>query len=619
MVVTVAVLAETFDSRMELMLSQALTLEIEDERGRKTEEPFLAAVRATIRYAYQPIVNITSGASYGFEALLRGQQGLGFPTIASLFDYAHEQGLLHRLELTLRELAIQGFLSIKATRGCRLFFNLDNRVLDAPDYRPHRTTDLLRHYGLEPTCVCFELSELHAVPDQAGPLLRRYRDQSYLLAIDDFGVGFSGLRLLYDHQPNVIKLDRFFIDQIDEDSRKRTFASSVVSLAHILGMAVVAEGVETERAFLTCKAIGCDLVQGYFIARPTVETSELRETYEAVAAISRRDRRHSRSDEKLVRVEVDPVPALRAADPMGVVFDTFRRNKDRNFFPVIDENRLPLGVVRESELKEFIYSRYGKDLLSNKTLGRNLRNFLTACPICDINTEVETILAIYSQAEDPPCVIIVENFRYVGILSAASLLRVLNDKNLRLARNQNPLTKLPGNDLIADHISLALDDRSAGWIFVYFDLDNFKPFNDLFGFRQGDRAILMFADLLTAHLTGADAFVGHIGGDDFFASRRTDDPEAAIAEIRALVETFGRDAEMFYDPETRQRGHVEGRDREGQPRRYPLLSCSAAITVVPAGDCTITLDQVSEAVADMKRLAKRSPDHLCIRWVGKEG
>ena len=80
----------------------------------------------------------------------------------------------------------------------------------------------------------------------------------------------------------------------------------MVSLAHVLGMAVVAEGVETEKAFLTCKAIGCDLAQGYFIAKPTVETAQLLEAYEMVGEVNRRDRRSRRGDEKLVRVEVDP-------------------------------------------------------------------------------------------------------------------------------------------------------------------------------------------------------------------------------------------------------------------------------------------------------------------------
>ncbi|MBI1208048.1 MAG: EAL domain-containing protein [Azospirillum sp.] len=584
-------------------------------------DSYLEAVSAKTRYVFQPIVNSFTGACYGFEALLRGQEALGFATIPALFDHAHDKGFLHRLDVLLREKALRGFVALGLTDQCRLFFNLDNRVLRSPDYRPHRTAALLRHLGLGPTAVCFELSELHAVSTvaEAEATLRLYRDQSFMLAIDDFGIGFSGLRLMYEHQPNLVKIDRFFVAGIDHDDRKRTFVAAVANLAHVLGIAVVAEGVETEAEFLMCKQIGCDLVQGFFVARPLEISTAVPAAFQTVIEANRRDRRQRRSDERLVRVELDSHPALEVGDAMAVVFDGFRRNKDRSFFPVIDERRQPLGVIREAALKEFIYSRYGKDLLHNKTLGRNLRHFLSDCPVCDINTAVEDILSIYTQTKDPVGVIIVENFRYAGMLSAESLLRVLNEKNLVMACNQNPLTKLPGNDAINDHVTAALEDGSVPRVFAYFDLDNFKPFNDQFGFRQGDRAILLFADLLRSHIIGPDCFIGHIGGDDFFASWRAREPEQVVAQIGGILDKFRHDAESFYDLYTRERGYVTGKDRDGNPKHFSLLACSAAVAVVPEGVWHLTADQLVGQAADMKHTAKRARDHLCVRYFGGDG
>ncbi len=87
---------------------------------------------------------------------------------------------------------------------------------------------------------------------------------------------------------------------------------------------------------------------------------------------------------------------------------------------------------------------------------------------------------------------------------------------LRQAQSQNPLTHLPANDAILDFIGRAAADRSVNHAFCHLDFNNFKPFNDVYGFHVGDRAIIMFAELLRAEFGHDNAFVGHIGGDDFF-------------------------------------------------------------------------------------------------------
>ena len=97
--------------------------------------------------------------------------------------------------------------------------------------------------------------------------------------------------------------------------------------------------------------------------------------------------------------------------------------------------------------------------------------------------------------------------------SASSLLKIINEKLLKTAQDQNPLTSLPGNRSIRDYVQDVMRDGSDARYFCYFDFDNFKPFNDHYGFQKGDLAIALFASLLRHHFVGEDKFLGHVGGD----------------------------------------------------------------------------------------------------------
>lgn len=295
---------------------------------------------------------------------------------------------------------------------------------------------------------------------------------------------------------------------------------------------------------------------------------------------------------------------------MEEVFERFRADKSLTFFPVVDQAHEPVGIVREKELKDYTYSLYGKALISNKTIGRKLKDFVTRCPMADINTKAEHILQAYSTVERSEGIIIVEDMKYVGFLSAHSLLRVINEKNLAAARDQNPLTKLPGNNLIHEYVSEALRQTDEEVILAYLDFDNFKPFNDKYGFRLGDRAILLFAELLSKALPRDTCFPAHVGGDDFFGGFKRMSFAEATQLTTDLVATFARDVESFYDDETRARGHIIGQDRVGNTVQFPLMTVSAALVHLPAGRGGHTADEVSQLIAGLKKEAKKIPSRV---------
>jgi GGDEF domain-containing protein len=232
--------------------------------------------------------------------------------------------------------------------------------------------------------------------------------------------------------------------------------------------------------------------------------------------------------------------------------------------------------------------------------------------MAEINKQAEKILEIFSQDEDSEGIIITKNGRYLGFLSAKSLLRILNEKNLTLARDQNPLTKLPGNNLINLYLSELISNTRSYFYTVYLDFDNFKPFNDRYGFRMGDRAIIMFTEILKKQLHGHEAFIGHIGGDDFFVGfeHGENHEKHVIEKVSQLVGTFCDDVASLYDDEDRKRGYIISSDREGTVKTFPLLSVSAAVLKIPPWVRTFSVDTIGSQSAYLKKVAKASPDHI---------
>ena len=160
--------------------------------------------------------------------------------------------------------------------------------------------------------------------------------------------------------------------------------------------------------------------------------------------------------------------------------------------------------------------------------------------MAEISEKYEKIIELFSMNEEIDGIIITKNGKYKGVLSARSLIKIISEKNIAAARDQNPLTKLPGNRKIKNFIEKSLEDIFQEYILIYYDFDNFKPFNDIYGFDAGDRAILMFADILKKNFEKDENFIGHIGGDDFFVGLKSGSIEKEI-----LIETAKASAVEF--------------------------------------------------------------------------
>ncbi|MBK1724099.1 bifunctional diguanylate cyclase/phosphodiesterase [Thiocystis violacea] len=584
------------------------------ESGRSSggQAAFIQGARSALRYALQPIVNIHTGGVLGYEALLRGVAEIGFQDVHNLFGHAWNLGFSAALDRTLRDLAIRSFAELPQASQYRLFFNLDPHLIEAED--PWHTLELLRQFGLRPENLCFELSERadFTANPRVEQVIGAYRRHRFHFAIDDFGSGYAGLRLLYEHPPDLLKIDRFFISGIAEDHRKRLFVANTVQLAHLMGIRVIAEGVETEPELLACREIGCDLAQGYLIAHPQLERGALRTRYEQVLEIHSRNQRAVPGDLGLIERFQEHIPPLHAEDGVTRMFDAFRHDKGHHVIPVLESGDHPLGLIHEADIKDFIYSAYGRELIVNRAFARRLTDFVRPCPMVDIHDPIDRLLEAYSATVNPAGVILTQDARYHSFISATSLLQLIEQKNLATARDQNPLTKLPGNNPIHQYVSRAISQNGSTWHLVYLDFDNFKAFNDHYGFRRGDRVILLFAGLLQQCLSPGSWFTGHIGGDDFFAGTRDTPLDSILTRLRALLEQFRSDVQSLYDQEDRIRGYLSAKDRYGVIRDMPLMRCSAAIIEIQPGDDYGDGEALGQAIAELKHLAKASDSGLVL-------
>jgi diguanylate cyclase (GGDEF)-like protein len=187
-------------------------------------------------------------------------------------------------------------------------------------------------------------------------------------------------------------------------------------------------------------------------------------------------------------------------------------------------------------------------------------------------------------------------------------LSLVAERELSEARDQNPLTRLPGNLRVAEVIAQRMAETSRGRAFIYFDFDDFKPFNDRYGFRLGDRVIQLFADILKSIFGRSASFVGHLGGDDFFVFSYAGSVAEALAPVSEASERFQHEAASFYSPEDRDRGWILGRGRSGEERRMPLIGVSAAVVFSSEG-AGLDAESLSDLFAALKKEAKLSISH----------
>ena len=576
----------------------------------------------SLHFHYQPIVNTQSGNTIALEAFLRGYDSLDYKSVQEFFNELIKEKDYYELEKSLIAKISKDFKRLEYFKKIMLFININNIIVESRDFDFEDLKNIFITEGIPFDNIVFDLdgSKRKSLKRILKPFLQESIISGFKISLDNFSPDSIIFPLLNEKCPQFIKIDKIFIESLKYNIKYRTFIEQIIRLAHLFGSTIIAECVEREEEFLMVRQLGIDMLQGHFVSKPLSNIKDIKICYEHINKISKIDRREQSIDENLIRKELRELKSLVIDAPMEVVFEQFKENPAESLFPVVDNTNYPLGVICENTLKKYIYAPYGKELLTNRSINTTLRKFITTeVPIIDIKTSIEDIIETYSQHRDALGIIITNEHKYIGFLYPSDIIRIINKKEIDLARELNPLTKLPGNIVINNYISVSLNNRDRYKYFIYLDFDNFKPFNDNFGFRLGDRAILLFKEILFKTVPANNFFIGHIGGDDFFIATESskENFEYVYSITKKIIDNFTNNILSFFDDDSRKRGYYTGSNRKGEKENFPLLSVSAAIIEITQETFNINEDIISKTLANLKKIAKASSEKIASATINK--
>ena len=546
---------------------------------------------------FQPLFDLTNGQLYGHEALARGPENSHFFFPDALFTSALQTNQLHELEILCRQKSIQRFSELQLPN--KLFLNVSASLLSSSYHQTGMTLAILKERNLSQENIVIELSEQHPYDHEGLTLsaMNHYRQMGFQVAIDDLGVGYSGLRLWSELQPEIVKIDKHFIRNIDTDNIKQEFVRSIVAIANRLHCKIIAEGIETEGELDQLLDLGVTLGQGFLLGRPTPLPTVFTNDYLKAHFISRRNLVDA---SETVLALAKPVPSVQHDSLLIEAGALFKQDPNLIALPVLDGSQ-PLGIIRRHQLHELFSTPYGRALYENKTVTHLMSNDVLIVESFISLSSVSLQLTNQDVATLNNEIIVVKQGSYLGMGSLRDVLKCITELRVQNATYSNPLTLLPGNVPITREVSRRL---AAGLDFhvAYFDLNDFKPFNDYFGYATGDEVIQLLGRIIHQHLPESDDFIGHIGGDDFvviFTSHQWE----IICET--ILDDFAQQVQTFYDTETLEIGGVWCQNRQGDTIFHAILSLAIGV-VHPDSNACKSHHEVAELAAQAKKAAKKN-------------
>jgi diguanylate cyclase (GGDEF)-like protein len=582
---------------------------------RKPEISAVAAVVAERRLhpVFQPIIDISRCSIVAHEGLIRGPAGSALHLPNALFPAAMAAGLTNELEFAAARVIFTGYA--RSGAAGLLFVNFSARsIMHLESSRGSRQfQDTLDQCEMPARSLVIEITEHERVEDHQvlAHAIRFLRRIGVAVALDDFGDGKSSLRLWAELQPEFLKMDRYFCHGIHLDGKKVQTVKAMLQLAENFGSRVIAEGIEETSDLRVVRDLGVAFAQGYATGRPaaqptgTIPAAALAVLSAREIAVFPESRRTSQFAPKAGQLLIE-AQAVTAGSSNQELLEFFKLHPQLHAVAVVDQGR-PIGLVNRRQFTEKYMLPYYPEIYGRKSCTA----FMDADPIMiEISQPLEDLVQVLT-SEDQRYLsdgfVLVDAGRYAGLGTAEQLVRSVTELRIEAARHANPLTFLPGNIPISEHIR-RLIAGNYGFAASYCDLNNFKPFNDRFGYWQGDKMIRLLAGLIVSECDPQRDFAGHVGGDDFVVLFQSPDWERRCMSI---ISRFNSAALDLFDADTRSRGFIEAEDRNGVGTRFPLTTLSIGALYVKPGAFHIPED-VASAAAEAKHRAKRASAGLYV-------
>ncbi|MCL1820904.1 MAG: EAL and GGDEF domain-containing protein [Oscillospiraceae bacterium] len=554
-----------------------------------------------IMSVYQPLVSLVNGEVFGYEALSRITDDNLSMDIEHMFRVADRIGKSWELEALCRSKSLEK--AIQMDRSKKLFLNVNPNVIYDPQFINGFTKSRLEEYGLDDIDITFEITECVAVIYGSAftAAIEHYKSQKYGIAIDDVGSGYSGLGVILNVRPNLIKLHTSLIRDIDKDEIKQHLCKALVDFGMGADIKILAEGIETEEELETLVKLNVDYGQGFFLGIPRKSFADIAEAKKEMIK-----KFHNKKYIENAKSSVYPIIGHFAKpghtfspdEKTYSIYETLRLNPTITEFAIV-ENDNAVGFMTRTAFNEMLGGRYGFSLHSKKDIRQIIKtDFMRVnyqMSVDDVSRLAMTrpLDRLYNP------IVVEQDGRYCGIVSIKDLLNTCTKVEVDVATHSNPLTGLPGNLLIEKEIkSRVFGERP--YCITYYDIDNFKAYNDAYGFQNGDMMLALVAEILKKCAV-KNEFIGHIGGDDFIV---VCDYHEGEEYCQSVINEFKVQVNSLYRDEDIKNGYIISKNRNGVTENFPIASLSIAGISNKSGSYQ-NLDDFSKDIAKLKKNAKK--------------
>jgi len=554
-----------------------------------------------LQAVFQPIVGLDTASIYAHEALIRGPVESSLQSPDALLVAAAAENLGYEFEMACILTQLKAWGQLKAAG--RLFLNISAAVLMELVLRRGIAELLgqLRLLGVLPRTIVLEITEHERVSDmdRLAQVVQDLRSKGFSLALDDFGDGRSSLRLWSQLRPEIVKIDKYFIQQISENADKLKTVRALIQIAEIFDTALVAEGIENPQDLKVIRDLGLTFGQGYYFGRPDAKPLQCISSAVAILLGERDIAVYPQLSKVAPNGQLNQLVFLKA--PTATVKTTndevaalFLAHPELHALAVLQEDR-PVAIINRMHFLNEYAKLYYRDLSGRKSCLLNANLHPRVIEKSHRVDELVGILTSEDQRYLTDGFIVTDNGRYVGLGTGDQLVRSVTETRIEAARHANPLTFLPGNIPISQHIERLLKKQSR-FAACYADLNNFKPFNDCYGYWRGDEMIRLLAQIAKKHCDSQRDFLGHVGGDDFIMLFQSEDWRH---RSECIVTEFNAQAVNLFDEVAKLAGGINAEDRHGVARFFPITTVSIGAVVVEAGQF-----YQAEDVANLAALAK---------------
>ncbi|MDW8095305.1 MAG: GGDEF domain-containing protein [Aquificaceae bacterium] len=544
---------------------------------------------------YQPIVDLSEGRPLGFEALSRFTiDGVQSPP-PKVFQMAIDFEVVNELDITCREKAISQFP--KELNGY-LFLNFFPSYLTSDKFGRGVTLQLAQSYGLEPSRIVLELTEAERIKDTdvIRKAINHYKSLGFLVGIDDVGTGYNSLKILLELEGllDFVKLPRELVDGVARSKIKYQLLKVLSEVSLNIGARPIYEGVEQEEDLKTIfHDLDGNYVQGFYFAKP-MKAEDLRE-------FRLNSNLRKKLDQDFFEGETLEVLRFEPLERFGKFLESVEGLSLRYFILDIGEERFLVDLWKlkhkfgQRERNLYYYRPVSEVVLKMENMFPRLHE------IPQLTQEQLKTKHLFDIVTSPNhSVIILKNNSSLRLLEKHHIINRFYKKFSKEFLDKNPLTLLPGNNALQEKVK-ELSELGEEFYLCYVDLDNFKAFNDVYGFYMGDQMIKKVGLILSAfeNRLGGKCSLFHIGGDDFVLILWGLSVDQIKDELMGLLSELQDGLLEFYSPEDRQRGYFVGKDRNDVVKEFPLASVSMAL-VKGSPDMV----DVSKRSAQLKKKAK---------------